>query len=89
MSAEENKETAADSQDSSSLAVKKKRSGNRGGILSRVWKAVFRPHGDDFEKRLQHIFKEEAAVLSSVNRRSRNRRKITRHLIFFSVLFEV
>ncbi|KAB5553520.1 hypothetical protein DKX38_010831 [Salix brachista] len=89
MGGEENKETATDSQDSSSLAVKKKRSGTRGGILSRVWKAVFRPHGDDFEKRLQHIFKEEAAVLSRVNRRSRNRRKITRHLIFFSVLFEV
>lgn len=87
MGGEDNKETAADSQDSSSPAVKKKRSG--GGIISRVWKAVFRPRGDDFEKRLQHISKEEAAVLARINRRSRTRRKIIRHLIVFSVLFEV
>ncbi|XP_024460449.1 uncharacterized protein At2g24330 isoform X1 [Populus trichocarpa] len=64
------------------------RSGS-GGFLSRLWKAVFRPHGDDFEKRLQHISKEEAAVLARINRRSGTRRKIIRHLIVFSVLFEV
>ena len=82
----DNKETAgiADSD-----SVKMTRRSGSGGFLSRLWKAVFRPHGDDFEKRLQHISKEEAAVLARINRRSRTRRKIIRHLIVFSVLFEV
>ncbi|KAG6773014.1 hypothetical protein POTOM_024447 [Populus tomentosa] len=70
-------------------SVKMTRRSGSGGFLSRLWKAVFRPHGDDFEKRLQHISKEEAAVLARINRRSRTRRKIIRHLIVFSVLFEV
>ncbi|XP_061965666.1 uncharacterized protein At2g24330-like [Populus nigra] len=82
----DNKETAG-IPDSDS--VKMTRRSGTGGFLSRLWKAVFRPHGDDFEKRLQHISKEEAAVLARINRRSRTRRKIIRHLIVFSVLFEV
>ncbi|KAB5553521.1 hypothetical protein DKX38_010832 [Salix brachista] len=86
MGREDNKETAgiADSD-----SVKQMRMSGSGGFLSRLWKAVFRPHGDDFEKRLQHISKEEAAVLARINRRSRTRRNIIRHLIVFSVLLEV
>ncbi|KAG5244581.1 integral membrane metal-binding family protein [Salix suchowensis] len=86
MGREGNKETAgiADSD-----SVKQMRMSGSGGFLSRLWKAVFRPHGDDFEKRLQHISKEEAAVLARINRRSRTRRNIIRHLIVFSVLLEV
>ncbi|XP_059665548.1 uncharacterized protein At2g24330-like [Cornus florida] len=65
--------------------VKKK----QGGVLSRIWNGVFRTHGDDFEKRLQHISKEEAAVLARMKKRSRSWRKMARNLIVFSVIFEV
>ncbi|KAF5461504.1 hypothetical protein F2P56_017593 [Juglans regia] len=59
------------------------------GLLSRVWKGIFRLHGDDFEKRLQYISKEEAAVLNRTKRRSRTWRRMTRNLIIFSVILEV
>ncbi|EOY29121.1 hypothetical protein QUC31_020950 [Theobroma cacao] len=63
---------------------------NKGkGVLSRVWNAIFRIHGDDFEKRLEHISKEEAAVLARMKRRSQTWRRMVRHLIVFSVILEV
>ncbi|XP_054796336.1 uncharacterized protein At2g24330 [Prosopis cineraria] len=61
----------------------------RQGFISRIWNGIFRLHGDDFEKRLQYISKEEAAVLSRMNRRSQSWRQKTRHLIVFSVILEV
>ncbi|KAJ9184194.1 hypothetical protein P3X46_007960 [Hevea brasiliensis] len=67
------------------LIDKKKRK----GIMSRIWNGIFRFHGDDFEKRLQNISKEEAAVLSRMKRRSLTWRKMTRNLIIFSIIFEV
>ena len=86
MGREDTKETSGIADNDS---VKQMRMSGNGGFLSRLWKAVFRPHDDDFEKRLQHISKEEAAVLARINRRSRTRRNIIRHLIVFSVLLEV
>ncbi|XP_022754399.1 uncharacterized protein At2g24330-like [Durio zibethinus] len=68
------------------LQVVKKKSK---GVLSRIWNAIFRIHGDDFEKRLQHISKEEAAVLARMKRRSQTWRRMIRHLIIFSVILEV
>lgn len=65
-------------------AKKKKR-----GILSRIWNTLFRLHGDDFEKRLQYISKEEAAIVARLKKRSINRRGITRNIIILSALFEV
>ncbi|XP_021674044.2 uncharacterized protein At2g24330 isoform X2 [Hevea brasiliensis] len=59
------------------------------GIMSRIWNGIFRFHGDNVEKRLHSISKEEAAVLSRMKRRSLTWRKMTRHLIIFSVIFEV
>ncbi|XP_012451208.1 uncharacterized protein At2g24330 [Gossypium raimondii] len=59
------------------------------GLLSRIWNAIFRIHGDDFEKRLEHISKEEAAVLSRMKRRSQTWRRMIRNLIAFSVILEV
>lgn len=59
------------------------------GIISRIWNVIFRIHGDDFEKRLQYISKEEAAVLARMKRRSQSWRRMIRHLIIFSVIFEV
>ena len=32
----------------------------RKGILSRIWNVIFRSRGDDLEKRLEYISKEEA-----------------------------
>lgn len=76
--------TSTDTADTEIKKTKKKK-----GVLSRLWDAIFRVRGDDFEKRLQHISKEEAAVLSRITRRSHTWRRITRHFIIFSVLFEV
>ncbi|KAK4479531.1 hypothetical protein RD792_015047 [Penstemon davidsonii] len=66
-----------------------KKTKKKKGVLSRLWNAIFRKHGDDFEKRLQHISKAEAAVLSRITKRSQRWRRMTRHLIIFSVLLEV
>ncbi|XVE71411.1 hypothetical protein DITRI_Ditri10aG0148200 [Diplodiscus trichospermus] len=59
------------------------------GVLSRLWNAIFRIHGDDFEKRLEYISKEEATVLARMKRRSQTWRRMIRHLIIFSVILEV
>ncbi|KAI5660744.1 hypothetical protein M9H77_20067 [Catharanthus roseus] len=69
--------------------INKTKKKKKKGIFSRIWNAIFRSHGDDFEKRLQHISKEEAAVLSRIRKRSQNWRRITRHYILLSVLSEV
>nr|XP_025669693.1 uncharacterized protein At2g24330 isoform X2 [Arachis hypogaea] len=61
----------------------------RRGFLSGIWNGLFRLHGDDFEKRLQYISKEEAAVLSRMKRRSRSWRQISWNVIVFSVILEV
>lgn len=61
----------------------------RKGFFSRLWNGIFRVRGDDFEKRLQYISREEATVLSRMKRRSITWRKLTRNLIVSSVIFEV
>lgn len=70
--------------DSKPVTKKKQR-----GVLSRIWHGIFRSKNDDFEKRLQHISKEEAAILSRIRRRSRSWRGLSRNLIVFSVILEV
>lgn len=67
---------------------KKKGKGFFSRILNGFFRA-FRLHGDDFEKRLQHISKEEASIIAKVARRSRSRRRVSRNLILFSVILEV
>ena len=59
------------------------------GIVSRIWNSLFRVHGDDFEKRLQHISKEEASVLARMKKRTQSWRRMTRNLIVLSVIMEV
>ncbi|KAI3443878.1 hypothetical protein Pfo_000543 [Paulownia fortunei] len=88
-----NKEMTAESKNDvkesvTSTDTEIKRTKKKKGVLSRLWGAIFRLHGDDFEKRLQYISKEEAAVLSRITRRSHSWRRMNRHLIIFSVLFE-
>ncbi|ONI34099.1 hypothetical protein PRUPE_1G462700 [Prunus persica] len=67
------------------VVAKKKRK----GLFSRMFSGIFRLHGDDFEKRLKYISKEEATVLARMQRRSITWRRMSRHLILFSVLFEI
>lgn len=69
--------------------MKKTKKNKKKGLFLRVWNAVFRSQGDDFEKRLQHITKEEAAVLSRMRRRSQSWRRMIRNFIILSVLLEV
>lgn len=83
----ESKNDVGESVTSTETEIKKTK--KKKGVLSRLWGALFRVRGDDFEKRLQHISKEEAAVLARITRRSHSWRRITRHFIIFSVLFEV
>lgn len=59
------------------------------GIISRIWNSLFRIHGDDFEKRLQNISKEEALVLARMKKRTHSWRRMARHLIVLSVIMEV
>ncbi|XP_050206211.1 uncharacterized protein At2g24330-like [Mercurialis annua] len=68
-----------------SVEAKKKRK----GLMSRIWNGIFRHNGDDFEKRLQYISKEESAILTRMKKRALTWRKMTRHLIIFCVIFEV
>ncbi|XP_059290655.1 uncharacterized protein At2g24330-like [Lycium ferocissimum] len=68
------------------IKTKKKK---KKGLLSRMWNSLFSSHKDDFEKRLQHISKEEAVVIARTVRRSQRWRRISRNLIILSVLFEV
>nr|VDD00641.1 unnamed protein product [Brassica oleracea] len=73
---------AATSDDS----VKKKK---QNGFFSRIWNAMFRDKGDDLEKRLEYISKEEANVVSRIKRRSITWRKLTRNLVLSSLIFEI
>ena len=66
-----------------------KKTTKRKGLFSRLWNAIFRVRGDDFEKRLKNISKEEATVRNRMKRRSITRRNFIRNLIAFSVFFEV
>ncbi|XP_077220196.1 uncharacterized protein At2g24330-like isoform X2 [Tasmannia lanceolata] len=76
-----------------STTVLKKESGTvskqKRGILSRIWNGIFRRRNDDFEKRLQHLSKEEASVHARMKRRAQRWRRTARNLIIFSVILEV
>ncbi|XP_041999104.1 uncharacterized protein At2g24330-like [Salvia splendens] len=58
------------------------------GVLCRLWAAFFSLGSNDFEKRLRHISKEEAAVLSRIARRCQTSRRTTRQFIILSVILE-
>ncbi|XP_074556629.1 uncharacterized protein At2g24330-like [Curcuma longa] len=61
----------------------------RRGFLSRLWRGIFGRGKEDYEKRLQYLSKEEAAVHSRLKRRAQTSRRIVRNLIVLSVLLEV
>ncbi|KAI3675024.1 hypothetical protein L1987_84605 [Smallanthus sonchifolius] len=68
---------------------KSKNKSKKKSIFSRIWNSLFRLRGDDFEKRLQYISKEEATLLSRMKRRSLRWRTTARNLIIFSVILEL
>ncbi|CAI9762955.1 unnamed protein product [Fraxinus pennsylvanica] len=82
-------ETKNDAAESATTDTELKPTKKKKGVLSRIWNALFRLHGDDFEKRLQYITKEEASVLARIKRRSHSSRRMARNIIIFSVVFEV
>ena len=59
------------------------------GVLGRIWRALFGGRGEDYEKRLRNLSKEEAAVLARMGRRAHFSRRGVRNLIAVSVLGEV
>ncbi|KAJ4958996.1 hypothetical protein NE237_026107 [Protea cynaroides] len=74
-------------------ADKKKESGNvkkqRKGIISRIWNGLFRIRSEDVEKRLQHLSKEEASILSRMRNRSQNWRTVAKFIMCSSVVLEI
>ncbi|XP_057768033.1 uncharacterized protein At2g24330-like isoform X2 [Salvia miltiorrhiza] len=84
--AEESKNDQGELVKSTDTEIKKTK--KQKGVLSRLWRAVFRLGGDDFEKRLQHISKEEATVLARITRRSQSSRRTTKQFIILSVVSE-
>lgn len=85
--AEEPKKDTGESVTATDPEVKKTE--KKKGVLSRLWNTVFRAGGDDFQKRLEHISKEEATILARIARRSQSWRRMARQLIMFSVFLEV
>jgi endoplasmic reticulum junction formation protein lunapark len=69
-------------------AAEGKEKGKRGGVLGRMWRALFGGR-EDFEKRLQYLSKEEAAVHARMRGRTQFSRRAVRNLIVLSVLAEV
>ncbi|CAA7410644.1 unnamed protein product [Spirodela intermedia] len=61
----------------------------RKGFLSRMWNAIFRRRGDDYEKKLQYLSKEEASVHARMKKRAHRWRTTARNIVLFSVAFEV
>uniref|UniRef100_A0A0D6QY52 Lunapark zinc ribbon domain-containing protein n=1 Tax=Araucaria cunninghamii TaxID=56994 RepID=A0A0D6QY52_ARACU len=61
----------------------------RNSFFSRIWGAIFRPGKEDFEKKLENLSKEEAAVYARSKKRTQTWRKIARALIVYSVIFEL
>ncbi|CAM6098364.1 unnamed protein product [Calypogeia fissa] len=66
------------------------------GMVRRIWSAMglvghlfFRNSKEDFEKRLQHLSKEEVAVHNRLKRRTQLWRKFARSIILYSVIGEV
>ncbi|KAJ0963897.1 hypothetical protein J5N97_029019 [Dioscorea zingiberensis] len=61
----------------------------RRGLLSRLWGGIFGGRSEDYEKKLQHLSKEEAAVLARMKRRARTSKKMVRDVIVLAVLLEI
>ncbi|URD73680.1 putative integral membrane metal-binding protein (DUF2296) [Musa troglodytarum] len=70
---------------SEAAALRKKQ---RRGVVARLWRGIF-GDDDDFQKRLEHLSKEEASVLARLKRRAHSSRKTARNIVLLSVFLEV
>lgn len=61
----------------------------RKGIFSGIWRGIFGVRSEDYEKKLQHLSKEEATVHARMKRRAQSSRRMVRNFIVFSVIVEV
>ncbi|RWV93137.1 hypothetical protein GW17_00044427 [Ensete ventricosum] len=61
----------------------------RRGFVARLWHGILGGRNEDYEKRLQHLSKEEATVHARMKRRAQSSRRIVRDLIVLSVILEV
>ncbi|PKA48236.1 Uncharacterized protein AXF42_Ash020633 [Apostasia shenzhenica] len=60
----------------------------RKGVISRIWRWIFGLRNEDYEKKLQHLSKEETAVHTRMKRRAHSLKERCRNLIVFSLTFE-
>ncbi|XP_020242481.1 uncharacterized protein At2g24330 [Asparagus officinalis] len=81
-------ETAPPSPSSSSPSPSPSSKKKKGGFFGRLWKGIFGPRNDDYEKKLQYLSKEEAAVHARLKRRAHSSRRRSRNIIVFSVILE-
>ncbi|KAG0475997.1 hypothetical protein HPP92_012838 [Vanilla planifolia] len=68
-------------------AAKAKRKGRR--VVARLWRVIFGRGGDDCEKRLKHLSKEEASLHSRMRRRALSSRRMVKNVIIISLVLEV
>eukprot|EP00246_Nothoceros_aenigmaticus_P006717 TRINITY_DN1983_c0_g1_i1.p1 TRINITY_DN1983_c0_g1~~TRINITY_DN1983_c0_g1_i1.p1 ORF type:complete len:407 (+),score=59.52 TRINITY_DN1983_c0_g1_i1:539-1759(+) len=73
----------------SPTALKSPAAQPRKGFFSRIFGLFSRNTSNDFEKRLQHLSKEERAVHTRMKRRTRTWAKLARGLIVYPILVEV
>ncbi|KAE8779921.1 DExH-box ATP-dependent RNA helicase DExH9 [Hordeum vulgare] len=59
-----------------------------GGVLGRMWRGIFGGR-EDYEKHLQYLSKEEAAVHARMRRRTQFSRRTVHNIIVLSVVAEV
>ncbi|RWW03226.1 hypothetical protein GW17_00033628 [Ensete ventricosum] len=70
---------------SEAAALMKKR---RRGVVAWLWRGIF-GDDDDFQKRLEHLSKEEASVVARLKRRAHSSRNMARNIVLLSVILEV
>ncbi|XXG54806.1 hypothetical protein AAC387_Pa03g2593 [Persea americana] len=92
--AEDANEGQAAAAENLSVSANQKKEGvapskKRRGVLSRIWNGIFRRGNEDFEKRLQHLSKEEASVHARMKGRAQTWRRTARNIIVISVILEV
>ncbi|RWW75854.1 hypothetical protein BHE74_00016090 [Ensete ventricosum] len=69
---------------SEAAALMKKR---RRGVVAWLWRGIF-GDDDDFQKRLEHLSKEEASVVARLKRRAHSSRNMARNIVLLSVILE-
>ncbi|PKA65175.1 Uncharacterized protein AXF42_Ash013296 [Apostasia shenzhenica] len=80
--------SAAASAQKEGCATARKKQQQR-GVLSRLWRGIFGGGGNDYEKRLKYLSKEEASVHARMKRRALRSRRAARNVVVLAVILEV